>query len=160
FDLTIQELLKKHQLPASQLLLEVTETSMMNDTARCLNMLQKLNHLGTHLSVDDFGTGQSSLAYIKRLPVHEIKIDRSFVMEMDSNGEDATIVNTTINMCHSLNYKVVAEGVENVNSCAMLKQMGCDSIQGYYISRPISAKKFDEWLMAKAWQPLLEKMAS
>lgn len=159
FDLSIQELLQRYQLPADNLLLEVTETSVMQDTVRCFNMLKKLDQLGVKLSVDDFGTGHSSLAYIKRLPVQEIKIDRSFVMEMDTNPDDEIIVKTTINMCHSLKYKVVAEGVESREICGALKAMGCDYIQGYYISKPISGTELKEWLQNRTWEPLLDKIA-
>ena len=156
FDLSIREALERHQLPPHFLMLEVTETSVMQDTTRCFNMLNRLHDLGVQMSVDDFGTGHSSLSYIKKLPVQEIKIDRSFVMDMDKNADDEVIVKTTINMCHSLNYKVVAEGVENLDICATLKRMGCDYIQGYYISRPLHPKDFKQWLSDASWEPLLE----
>ncbi|MDX1693779.1 MAG: EAL domain-containing protein [Ketobacteraceae bacterium] len=155
FDLSVRELLNRYHLPPEYLMLEVTETSVMQDTARCFNMLKRLHELGIQLSVDDFGTGHSSLSYIKKLPVQEIKIDRSFVMDMDKNADDEVIVKTTINMCHSLNYKVVAEGVESFEICASLKRMGCDYIQGYYISRPLSQKDLQQWLSDESWQPLL-----
>lgn len=156
FDLSVKEHLQRYQMDPEFLMLEVTETSVMQDTARCLNMLNTLHELGVQLSLDDFGTGHSSLSYIRKLPVQEIKIDRSFVMDMDNNADDEVIVKTTINMCHSLNYKVVAEGVENPAICAALKRMGCDFIQGYYISRPLSAPDFEQWISQSAWLPLLE----
>lgn len=160
FDLTVAELLQRYQVPPNALLLEVTETSVMQDAARCFNMLERLHKLGIQLSVDDFGTGHSSLAYIKKLPVQEIKIDRSFVMEMDHNSDDEVIVKTTVNMCHSLNYKVVAEGVESFEICNALKRMGCDYIQGYYISRPLSGNDLKQWLRDAAWEPLLNRKVS
>ena len=155
FDLSVKESLERYRVPAEYLMLEVTETSVMQDTTRCFNMLKRLHDLGIQMSVDDFGTGHSSLAYIKKLPVQEIKIDRSFVMDMDKNADDEVIVKTTINMCHSLNYKVVAEGVENLEICGALKRMGCDYIQGYYISRPLSKADFRQWLSEESWEPLL-----
>jgi EAL domain-containing protein (putative c-di-GMP-specific phosphodiesterase class I) len=115
---------------------------MMDDPARALSALQALNSLGVRLSIDDFGTGYSSLAYIKQLPVQEIKIDRSFVMEMDSHDNDAIIVKTTINMCHDLGFDVVAEGVETAQTCEALCLMGCDYLQGYHLSRPIAFEDF------------------
>lgn len=159
FELSIKDLLERYQLPRETLILEVTETSVMQDTNRCLMTLNRLHELGVRLSLDDFGTGHSSLSYIKKLPVQEIKIDRSFVMEMDKNPDDEVIVKTTINMCHSLNYRVVAEGVENFEICANLKKMGCDYIQGYYISRPVNGDTFKQWLNEEAWEPLLNKIA-
>lgn len=143
FPRVVQESLEKHGIPASSLTLEVTETAMMDDPARALLALQELNRLGVRLSIDDFGTGYSSLAYIKKLPVQEIKIDRSFVMEMDSHDNDVIIVKTTINMCHDLGYDVVAEGVETAKTCDALSLMGCDYLQGYHLSRPLP---FDEFI--------------
>jgi EAL domain-containing protein (putative c-di-GMP-specific phosphodiesterase class I)/GGDEF domain-containing protein len=142
FPRVVHEALQKYQIPADMLTLEVTETAMMDDPARALSALQELNSLGVRLSIDDFGTGYSSLAYIKQLPVQEIKIDRSFVMEMDSHGNDAIIVKTTINMCHDLGYDVVAEGVETAQTCEALSLMGCDYLQGYHLSRPLAFEDF------------------
>ena len=104
------------------------------------------------LSIDDFGTGHSSLSYIRKLPVQEIKIDRSFVMEMDVNRDDATIVRTTVNMCHDLGYEVVAEGVENASTCDLLSELGCDFVQGYHIARPMNRQAALDWLSNTNWQ--------
>jgi EAL domain-containing protein (putative c-di-GMP-specific phosphodiesterase class I)/GGDEF domain-containing protein len=134
--------LEKYNIPPALLSLEVTETAMMDDPTRALSALQELNGLGVRLSIDDFGTGYSSLSYIKQLPVQEIKIDRSFVMEMDSHDNDIIIVKTTINMCHDLGYDVVAEGVETIQTCDRLSQMGCDYLQGYHLSRPLAFDDF------------------
>ncbi len=142
FPRVVQEGLEKYNIPASMLSLEVTETAMMDDPKRALSALKELNRLGVRLSIDDFGTGYSSLSYIKELPVQEIKIDRSFVMEMDSHNNDVIIVKTTINMCHDLGYDVVAEGVETSQTCHALSQMGCDYLQGYHLSRPLAFNDF------------------
>ena len=142
FPMVVQEGLNKYNIPPALLSLEVTETAMMDDPTRALSALQELNGLGVRLSIDDFGTGYSSLSYIKQLPVQEIKIDRSFVMEMDSHDNDIIIVKTTINMCHDLGYDVVAEGVETIQTCDRLSQMGCDYLQGYHLSRPLAFEDF------------------
>ena len=142
FPMVVQEGLLKYNVPPDLLSLEVTETAMMDDPTRALSALQELNGLGVRLSIDDFGTGYSSLSYIKQLPVQEIKIDRSFVMEMDSHDNDVIIVKTTINMCHDLGYDVVAEGVETIQTCDRLSQMGCDYLQGYHLSRPLAFEDF------------------
>ena len=142
FSRIVQEGLQKYKIPPSLLSLEVTETAMMDDPVLALSALRELNSLGIRLSIDDFGTGYSSLAYIKQLPVQEIKIDRSFVMEMDSHDNDAIIVKTTINMCHDLGFDVVAEGVETLQSCDALSLMGCDYLQGYHLSTPLTFEDF------------------
>jgi len=141
FSLMIENALSEHQIDAQYLVLEVTETAMMDDPELALSVLNDLSELGIIISIDDFGTGHSSLAYIKKLPVHEIKIDRSFVMDMDCSNDDAIIVNTTLNMCHDLGLEVVAEGVENDVIGNRLKEMKCDYLQGYGLCRPIP---FDE----------------
>jgi len=144
----VRDALKRHQVEARRLVLEVTETATMVDPKAALQCLRFLNDAGIRLSIDDFGTGYSSLSYIRKLPVHEIKIDRSFVMEMDRNRGDATIVRTTINMCHDLGYEVVAEGVETQGTCDLLFSMGCNIAQGYHLSRPIPQADVMEWLKA------------
>ncbi|GAA3973942.1 hypothetical protein GCM10022278_33780 [Allohahella marinimesophila] len=111
---------------------------MMSDPDRALAVLHALHKMAVGLSIDDFGTGYSSLAYIKRLPVQEIKLDRSFVMNLDqATGGDQVIVETSIRMAHALALKIVAEGVETKNTFDILTSMGCDVLQGYYMSRPI-----------------------
>ncbi len=142
----VADALKRHDVDSSLLSLEVTETAMMDDPCRALAVLKRLNLLGIRLSIDDFGTGYSSLAYIKQLPVQEIKIDRSFVKDMEANKGDAIIVRTMVNMCHDLGYDVVAEGVETDQSCHSLRAMGCDYLQGYYLSRPLPYDMFLEWI--------------
>jgi EAL domain-containing protein (putative c-di-GMP-specific phosphodiesterase class I) len=103
------------------------------------------------LSIDDFGTGYSSLAYLKRLPVHELKIDKSFVMKMESDADDAKIVRSTIDLGHNLGLKVVAEGIENEAVWQLLAEMGCDQGQGYFIGRPMPADQLVGWL--EKWTP-------
>lgn len=142
----VSDVLQRHGLSPSQLVLEVTESAMMDDPERALQVLRQLSEIGIRLSIDDFGTGYSSLAYIKQLPVQEIKIDRSFVMDMESTHNDQVIVRTTVNMCHDLGLDVVAEGVETASACEALRDLGCDYLQGYYLSRPLPYDQFLHWL--------------
>jgi EAL domain-containing protein (putative c-di-GMP-specific phosphodiesterase class I) len=139
-------LLERHGLPTGRLILEVTETATMVNPINALQALRGLYDAGIRLAIDDFGTGYSSLSYIRKLPVHEIKIDRSFVREMDANREDATIVRTTINMCHDLGFEVVAEGVESDDTSQLLRNMQCDIMQGYHLSRPMPEEHVAGWL--------------
>lgn len=145
-------LLDAHAVDAQRLVLEVTETAAMIDPKSALAVLRALQAARVRLSIDDFGTGHSSLSYIRKLPVQEIKIDRSFVMEMDVNRDDATIVRTTVNMCHDLGYEVVAEGVENASTCDLLSELGCDFVQGYHIARPMNRQAALDWLSNTNWQ--------
>ena len=111
-----------------------------------LRVLTRLHQIGVKIAVDDFGTGHSSLAYIKKLPADEIKIDRSFVSDMSENLDDEVIVSTTINMCHNLGYRVVAEGIEDRSTLEKLIALQCDLAQGYYHARPMSYDDFQQWL--------------
>jgi len=138
-------LLASYGFPAEFLTLEITETSIMAGADRALEILERIHEMGVSFSIDDFGTGYSSLAYLKKLPVSEIKIDKSFVMEMLKNESDATIVKATIQLGHNLGLKVVAEGVEDEKTYSALKDMGCDVLQGYFMSRPVPAKDFMVW---------------
>lgn len=126
----VQRIIQTYGIIPDRMVLEVTETATMDDPEQALLALKRLKLTGVRLSIDDFGTGYSSLNYIKRLPVNEIKIDRSFVMEMDEDADDIVIVKTTINMCHDLGYTVVAEGVERESVLQQLSEMGCDVAQG------------------------------
>ena len=130
---------------ARYLCLEVTESAIMDDPAHALASLQALHEMGVQLSIDDFGTGYSSLAYLKKLPVQELKIDRSFVMNLDRDDNDLNIVRSTIDMAHHMGLKVVAEGVETESVAAQLKTLGCDGAQGYLFSRPLGADDFLAW---------------
>jgi EAL domain-containing protein (putative c-di-GMP-specific phosphodiesterase class I) len=119
--------------------LEVTEGAIMQDPEEALATLNKLRELGVTLSVDDFGTGYSSLSQLRKLPVQELKIDKSFVLKLDSEPQDQLIVKSTIDMAHGLGLKVVAEGIENLNAWHLLRQWGCNLGQGFYLSRPVPA---------------------
>jgi diguanylate cyclase (GGDEF)-like protein len=133
-------LLAQHRVPARLLRLEVTESAVMGDAARCLDVLQRLHDLGVHLSIDDFGTGYSSMAYLRQLPVDELKIDRSFVMGMTDTQQDAVLVRTAIDLGHNLGLTVVAEGVEGAEHVAALQELGCDIAQGFHFARPMPSE--------------------
>ncbi|MEO8489866.1 EAL domain-containing protein [Pseudomonas sp.] len=142
----VTALLRRSGLPAEQLLFEITESAVMREPEKALKVLHQLRDCGISLSVDDFGTGYSSLAHLKRLPVQELKIDQSFVRNLDETSEDAVIVRSTIEMSHNLGLKVVAEGVEYAHSLRLLERWQCDTAQGYLISRPLSADAFEAWV--------------
>jgi diguanylate cyclase (GGDEF)-like protein len=142
----VRQLLDRHRVSAARLCLEITESAIMDDPTRALQTLQKLHELGVRLSIDDFGTGYSSLAYLKRLPVDELKIDRSFVTNMERDLDDARIVQSTIGLAHNLGLTVVAEGVETDKAWALLARLGCDEGQGYGIGRPMPADEFLGWV--------------
>jgi diguanylate cyclase (GGDEF)-like protein len=147
----ISGLLKDHGLPPGQLSLEITETAIMLDPDGALAILGALDVLGVRLSIDDFGTGYTSLAYLKRLPVDEIKIDKSFVMNMLADDDDATIVQSIISLAHNMRRRVVAEGVESNDIMAALAGKGCDLAQGYLMSKPLPAAEFVQWLARSPW---------
>jgi c-di-GMP phosphodiesterase len=142
----IQALLNQHQLPGAALALEVTESAVMEDTDTVIAQLHRLRSLGITLSIDDFGTGQSSLAYLKQLPVHEVKIDRAFIKDIENNKNDALIVRATTQLAHSLGFTVTAEGLENVAGLQYLADCGCDKVQGYFFARPLSPQQLEQWL--------------
>lgn len=147
---TIARLLETHDLPAASLRVEVTESAIMADPARTLETLTRLRALGVGISVDDYGTGYSSLAYLKRLPVDELKIDMSFVRHMAQDETDAVIVSSTIGLGHNLGLHVVAEGVEDREAWDALTRMGCDAAQGYHLSRPLPAADLERRLRVEA----------
>jgi predicted signal transduction protein with EAL and GGDEF domain len=146
----VAALLKRHDTPAGGLCLEVTETSMMADPRATASTLESLRDLGVTIAIDDFGTGHSSLAYIKRLPVAEIKIDKSFVLSMLEDRSDATIVSAVVNLGANLGISVVAEGVEDDATRARLEEMGCPAAQGYLFGRPMPSEQLLEWLADRA----------
>lgn len=147
-DLSVKvgSLLKRYNVAAQQFIFEITESAVMRDPEHSLKVLQGLRDIGISLSVDDFGTGYSSLAHLKRLPVQELKIDQSFIRNLDEASEDAVIVRSTIELSHSLGLKVVAEGVEYQHSLDLLARWHCDTAQGYLISRPMDAVAFETWM--------------
>ncbi|HCB38150.1 MAG TPA: hypothetical protein DEP79_00590 [Gammaproteobacteria bacterium] len=129
-----------------KVIMELTETAVMHNPDDAMRVMGELSAVGIRLSIDDFGTGYSSLSYLKKLPVNEIKIDRSFVMEMAKNSDDQVIVHTTLTMGHNMSLEVVAEGIEDEDTLNKLKEMGCDLAQGYHIARPMPANEFFTWL--------------
>ena len=142
----VAALLGRWRMPATMLKLEITESSIVDDPSRTKDVLDRLGAMGLRLSVDDFGTGYSSLAYLKRLPIDEIKIDRSFVSTMVAREEDEIIVRSTIDLGRNLGLEVVAEGVETRAIMERLAQFGCDVAQGYYLSRPVPPDELTIWL--------------
>ncbi|RZI72927.1 MAG: EAL domain-containing protein [Pseudomonas sp.] len=149
----VAALLKLYRVPAEQLIFEITESAIMREPEQSLKVLNRLREFGISLSVDDFGTGYSSLAHLKRLPVQELKIDQSFVRDLDETSEDAVIVRSTIEMSHNLGLKVVAEGVEYEHSLRLLERWHCDTAQGYLISRPLDAITFEAWIARSQLPP-------
>ena len=147
---TIAELLQHYHLPAAALALEVTESAVMEDADTVISQLRRLRDMGITLSIDDFGTGQSSLAYLKQLPVHEVKIDRAFVQDIAHNANDALIVRATTQLAHSLGFSVTAEGLETADGLAQLVQFGCNKVQGYYFAKPLRPEQFSPWLATLA----------
>jgi EAL domain-containing protein (putative c-di-GMP-specific phosphodiesterase class I) len=142
----IESQLQQYQLPPESIVLEVTESVVMDDPDKAIAILSQINAMGVQLSIDDFGTGYSSMAQLKRLPVNELKIDKSFVLDVVNNEDDKIIVRATIELAHNMHLKVVAEGVENIAAFNLLKEFKCDSVQGYYLSRPIAAPIFEKWV--------------
>jgi predicted signal transduction protein with EAL and GGDEF domain len=143
---TVAALLQRWQIHPSRLEVEITENGLMAEPARALQTLTGLRAMGIHIAIDDFGTGYSSLAYLKRLPVDELKIDRSFVLQVAKDRHDRAIVRSTIELAHDLGLTVVAEGVEDSAAWDLLARQGCDIAQGYYLSRPLPAAAFETWL--------------
>ncbi len=145
FPEAVGEALARHRLPPGRLVLEVTESAVMSDPGHARETMERLHHLGVHLSVDDFGTGFSSLAYLKLLPVDALKIDRSFVLDMLQDENDAAIVRSTIDLGHNLGLQVIAEGVEDSATLARLERLGCDCAQGFYIGEPMTRAALATW---------------
>ena len=147
----VGRLLAQHRVRPELVCLELTESSFMQDPERALKTLRDIDALGVEISIDDFGTGFSSLSYLKRLPVDELKIDRAFVMNMLDDADDFTIVRSTVELAHNLGLRVVAEGVETAAAMDALRAVGCDLAQGYHASRPIPADAFQRWLLQAKW---------
>ena len=142
----IAGVLETHGVPASRLTVEVTESTIMADPKRALDVLGRLRALGVSLAVDDYGTGYSSLSYLRRIAIDELKIDKSFVLQMGLDDNSAIIVRSTIELGHSLGLTVTAEGVEDRDTHETLQRLGCDRVQGYYYSRPLSPAAMEAWL--------------
>lgn len=141
----VRHMLRKHNVPADLLVLEITENIIMSDPERSTQCLTELHAMGVRISVDDFGTGYSSLSYLRRLPVDELKIDKSFVIGLAS-GEDDALVRSIIDLAHNLRLRVIAEGVETEEVRDRLRALGCDAAQGYFIHRPAPAPKIADWI--------------
>lgn len=146
FPEAIEALLIQHNITSDRVMLEITESAVMNNPDMAIQVLHQLKRLGFLLSIDDYGTGYSSLSQLKNMPIDELKIDKSFVLNLDTDSDDQAIVRSTIELSHSIGLNVVAEGVENERAFAMLKNWGCNKLQGYFISRPISAADFEVWI--------------
>jgi diguanylate cyclase len=142
-------MLSIYDIPAEYVILEITESSMIKDPDLAMEILNRLTSKGLKISIDDFGTGYSSLSYLKKLPASEIKIDKSFVSDMLKSDNDAVIVKSIIDLGHNLSLNVVAEGVEDKETVTRLKALGCDVLQGYYFSKPLSSEDFLNWLRKK-----------
>jgi diguanylate cyclase (GGDEF)-like protein len=145
----VAELLRRWDVPPAFLRIELTESFFMSDSGRSTIVLDRLSAVGVSLAIDDFGTGYSSMAYLKRLPIEEIKVDRSFVMQMHVDANDFMIVRATVDLGRNLGLRVVAEGVEDLATFDRLAEFGCDEAQGYYISRPLHAADFTRWLSVR-----------
>jgi diguanylate cyclase len=143
----LQQALKRHQLDVSQLSCEITESVAMEDAAATERVLQRLGELGVSLSIDDFGTGYSSLSYLRRLPVSQLKIDRSFIQDLETSADARAIVMAVIDLAHALGLEVVAEGVETQGQADVLRAKRCDKLQGYFFARPMSAAALTAWAM-------------
>jgi len=147
----IESLVKQNAISPSQIILELTETAVMLDPEGAIERLQYLHEIGLRISIDDFGTGYSSLSLLRRLPLDELKIDKSFIENMTSNPQDKVIVASTIDLAHNLGLEVVAEGVETETQMEVLKDIGCDVVQGFLISEPIDGERLDEWMSKEPW---------
>jgi EAL domain-containing protein (putative c-di-GMP-specific phosphodiesterase class I) len=144
----IDKVLADTKIPAELLELEITESVAMSNAGLTIDTLIALKQRGIYISIDDFGTGYSSLSYLKRFPIDAVKIDRSFIQDLEHEGDDAAaIVTATIRLAHAMNLSVVAEGVENTQQRDFLMKYGCDVLQGYYYSKPVSADEFAAMLM-------------
>lgn len=148
----ISELLRIYGVDPAQLELEITENSVMKDSAAAPEVLDRLSRMGLSISIDDFGTGYSSLSHLRRLPIDVLKIDKSFVLEMETDEDAALIVRSTIDLAHNLSLSVVAEGVESKATFERLRALSCDFAQGFYLSRPLPAEAMSRWIRASPWR--------
>jgi EAL domain-containing protein (putative c-di-GMP-specific phosphodiesterase class I) len=145
-------LLERYECAAPWITLEITESAIFDDPGHATENLQRLHSLGCKLSIDDYGTGYSSLAYLRRLPLDELKIDKTFVTGMARDPSDAVIVRSTIELAHNMNLKVVAEGVEHEATLDQLRALGCDVVQGFFLARPMAPSEIPAWLRASLSQ--------
>jgi EAL domain-containing protein (putative c-di-GMP-specific phosphodiesterase class I) len=141
----IRAALERHRVDPTRLTCEITETLAMENTAATQTTMAQLGEIGVHLSIDDFGTGYSSLAYLRRLPAREIKIDRSFVLDLERSADARAVVDAVVKLAHALGKRVVAEGVETIRQRRILTELGCDELQGFLFARPMSAADLLQW---------------
>jgi EAL domain-containing protein (putative c-di-GMP-specific phosphodiesterase class I) len=147
----LAEMIERTGADPARLKIEITETAMMADAEHTFGVLGELQRMGIRLSIDDFGTGYSSLAYLQRLPVDDIKVDRSFVLNMLKNSSDEAIVRSTIALAHNLGLRAIAEGVEDAATLDRLRALGCDRAQGFYMGRPMALVELADWLKSSEW---------
>jgi EAL domain-containing protein (putative c-di-GMP-specific phosphodiesterase class I) len=147
----VEALLHKHGCAAQWITLEITESAILDDPDHAIDNLRRLHSLGCRLAIDDYGTGYSSLAYLRRLPVHELKIDKTFILGMARDTSDAVIVRSTIDLAHHMGLVVVAEGVEDEATVERLRGLSCDMVQGYLLSRPLAAADMVSWMRSSVW---------
>ena len=145
----VSRVLKETGLEARRLELEITESVLIQDPEKTAKYLDALHVMGVRIAIDDFGTGYSSLSYLRRYPIDMVKIDRSFVHDITGNTQDAALVSAIFKMCHILDMENVAEGVEKVSQLAMLRELGCDIVQGYLFARPLSLREFRGFLASR-----------
>jgi EAL domain-containing protein (putative c-di-GMP-specific phosphodiesterase class I) len=145
----VKDLLQRHGVEPSRLTLEITESQIMRDPDRAIVILSRLRGLGVELSIDDFGTGHSSLAYLKQLPVDEVKIDRAFIGQVAESTIDSTIVRSIVDVARDRGLRVVAEGIEDQATWDVLHVLGCDIAQGYHLSRPLPSRELTPWLLER-----------
>ena len=151
----IDELLRRHELPGRMLQLEITETTLMTDPEVAMHLLESMIEMGVSVAIDDFGIGYSSLAHLRRLPVGELKIDKSFVSEMTTDPSSGVIVRSTCDLGHNLGLVVLAEGVEDRETWELLREHGVDLAQGYFVSRPLPGPALMEWLSNFKQKPVV-----
>ncbi|MDQ6805178.1 MAG: EAL domain-containing protein, partial [Actinomycetota bacterium] len=142
----VHKLLARWEVAPEQLTLEVTENVILADPERVIGVLTALKRIGVSLSLDDFGTGAAALSYLRRLPLDELKIDRSFVMAMEHSHIDDVIVRSTTELAQRLGLRVVAEGVETATALARLERIGCEEAQGFFLQRPVPATEIQPWI--------------
>jgi len=153
FPKNLNDILKTTNTLPGDLTLEITENSMMTDLKRAKDVLGQLHHIGVNLAIDDFGTGFSSLSYLKQLPTQEIKIDKSFVIDMLDDEDDAIIVRSTVDLAHNMGRIVTAEGVVDKETYDLLEILGCNRAQGHYICKPLEANDLSNWFVKSSWMP-------
>jgi EAL domain-containing protein (putative c-di-GMP-specific phosphodiesterase class I) len=149
----VAELLARHEVPPERLKLEITEESLLDDRVRARHVLAQLRQIGVRIAIDDYGSGYSSLAYLRELPVDELKLDRSFIFPMADDARAAAIVRSTIELAHSLGLSIVAEGVEHAAAAEELTRYGCDSAQGFYYARALHPTELTWWLDTRHTAP-------